>query len=87
MAVARHLPPGRHRAGDRHLNFYDSRDNLGSGATGQTDGAQQLAVAAERVSVSITHPDRQTPSLALVAERLAMTAQAETARRDRWGYS
>ena len=28
MAVARHLPPGRHRAGDRHLNFYDSRDNL-----------------------------------------------------------
>ena len=30
LAVARHLPPGRHRAGDRHLNFYDSRDNLPS---------------------------------------------------------
>jgi hypothetical protein len=30
LAVARHLPPGRHRAGDHHLNFYDSRDNLGA---------------------------------------------------------
>ncbi|EUA07909.1 hypothetical protein I546_4912 [Mycobacterium kansasii 732] len=27
---ARHLPHGRSRAGDRHLNFYETRDNLGS---------------------------------------------------------
>ena len=28
LAVARHLPAGRSRAGDRHLNFHDYRDNL-----------------------------------------------------------
>ncbi|MGH3968282.1 MAG: hypothetical protein ACRDTV_09275, partial [Mycobacterium sp.] len=27
---ARHLPHGRTRAGDRHLKFYDTRDNLDS---------------------------------------------------------
>jgi len=27
-ADARQLPHGRSRAGDRHLNFYDARDNL-----------------------------------------------------------
>jgi hypothetical protein len=26
---ARHLPHGRSQAGDRHLNFYETRDNLG----------------------------------------------------------
>ena len=28
LAVARDLPAGRHRAGDRHLKFHDYRDNL-----------------------------------------------------------
>ena len=28
MADARHLPHGRSRAGDRHLKFYETRDNL-----------------------------------------------------------
>ena len=28
LAEARHLPRGRHRAGDRHLNFHETRDNL-----------------------------------------------------------
>jgi len=28
LAVAQHLPQGRHQAGDRHLNFYETRDNL-----------------------------------------------------------
>jgi hypothetical protein len=28
LAVAQHLPQGRHQAGDRHLNFHDTRDNL-----------------------------------------------------------
>ena len=28
MAVAQHLPQGRHQAGDRHLNFHETRDNL-----------------------------------------------------------
>ena len=28
MADAQHLPQGRHRAGDRHLKFYETRDNL-----------------------------------------------------------
>ena len=31
MASARHLPAGRHRAGDRHLKFHDYRDNLHAG--------------------------------------------------------
>lgn len=29
LAVARHLPHGRSPGGDRHLNFYGDRDNLG----------------------------------------------------------
>jgi hypothetical protein len=29
---ARHLPAGRHRAGDRHLKFHDYRDNFAAGA-------------------------------------------------------
>jgi hypothetical protein len=33
LAEARHLPRGRHRAGDRHLNFYDTRDKLASSAS------------------------------------------------------
>ena len=28
MAVAQHLPQGRSQAGDRHLNFHETRDNL-----------------------------------------------------------
>jgi len=28
LAVAQHLPRGRHQAGDRHLKFHDDRDNL-----------------------------------------------------------
>ena len=34
LAVARHLPHGRSRAGDRHLNFYETRDNLISNCRG-----------------------------------------------------
>ena len=36
LAVARHLPFGRSQAGDRHLNFYDERDNLFADASGPT---------------------------------------------------
>jgi len=28
LADAQHLPQGRHQAGDRHLNFHETRDNL-----------------------------------------------------------
>jgi len=28
LAVAQHLPRGRHQAGDRHLKFHEDRDNL-----------------------------------------------------------
>ena len=28
MAVAQHLPRGRHQAGDRHLKFHEDWDNL-----------------------------------------------------------
>jgi len=28
LAVAQHLPQGRSQAGDRHLNFHETRDNL-----------------------------------------------------------
>ena len=44
MADAQHRPQGRHQAGDRHLKFHETRDNLvaclvllrapGSGLTG-----------------------------------------------------
>ena len=30
LAVAQHLPQGRHQAGDRHLKFHEDRDNLES---------------------------------------------------------
>ena len=30
MADAQHLPQGRHQAGDRHLKFHETRDNLGA---------------------------------------------------------
>jgi len=28
LADAQHLPHGRHQAGDRHLKFHETRDNL-----------------------------------------------------------
>jgi len=28
LADAQHLPQGRRQAGDRHLNFHETRDNL-----------------------------------------------------------
>ena len=28
LADAQHLPEGRHQAGDRHLNFHETWDNL-----------------------------------------------------------
>jgi len=28
LAVTQHLPQGRSQAGDRHLNFHETRDNL-----------------------------------------------------------
>jgi len=31
LADAQHLPQGRHQAGDRHLNFHETRDNLALG--------------------------------------------------------
>jgi hypothetical protein len=30
LADARHLPHGRSQAGDRHLKFHETRDNLSS---------------------------------------------------------
>ena len=35
MADAQHLPQGRHQAGDRHLKFHESWDNLAITAAGQ----------------------------------------------------
>jgi transposase len=40
LADARHLPHGRSRAGDRHLNFYDTRNNLRRGVP---TGLQEIA--------------------------------------------
>lgn len=42
LAEARHLPPGRRRAGDRHLKIHDYLDNLavwGTGTSGITGEA------------------------------------------------
>ena len=41
MADARHLPHGRSRAGDRHLNFYETRDNLRDRVLGQLSQATE----------------------------------------------
>ena len=38
MADARHLPLGRSQAGDRHLNFHETRDNLDGRLVGVLDG-------------------------------------------------
>jgi hypothetical protein len=53
LAVARHLPPGRHRAGDRHLNFYDSRDNL---ATLRRLGLRRIQMSKYCVAVALLFP-------------------------------
>jgi len=42
LAVAQHLPQGRCQAGDRHLNFHETRDNLDV-----ADGARPGQSAAE----------------------------------------
>ena len=31
LVVAQHLPQGRRQAGDHHLHFYETRDNLYAG--------------------------------------------------------
>ena len=60
LAEARHLPPGRHRAGDRHLNFYETRDNLSVGTLvlsvlsvgSASEGAEETAsTGADEMSV------------------------------------
>jgi len=38
---ARHLPHGRSRAGDRHLNFYETRDNLRRAVSGDCIGVHR----------------------------------------------
>jgi hypothetical protein len=38
LAVAQHLPQGRHQAGDRHLKFHDVRDNLRLGLRPEDPG-------------------------------------------------
>jgi hypothetical protein len=44
LADAQPLPHGRSRAGDRHLNFYKIRDNLGrTGYRGSVAGAMPTA--------------------------------------------
>ena len=46
MAVAQHLPRGRHQAGDRHLKFHDDRDNLVAVAVGPLGGRPGCSSAA-----------------------------------------
>ena len=41
MADAQHLPHGRHQAGDRHLNFHETRDNLVNDAAADIEGHRQ----------------------------------------------
>ena len=49
MAVAQHLPQGRSQAGDRHLNFHETRDNLAVHDPGKviTDLALSLALGGD----------------------------------------
>jgi hypothetical protein len=46
---ARHLPHGRSRAGDRHLNFYETRDNLAR-MGGSTSGFRRLCTCRKRLN-------------------------------------
>jgi len=45
LAVAQHLPRGRCQAGDRHLNFHETRDNLVSENRGQTNVSRKAGQA------------------------------------------
>ena len=47
LADARHLPHGRSRAGDRHLNFYETRDNLHTHSTTTTASDDGQIVSTE----------------------------------------
>ena len=73
MAVAQHLPHGRHQAGDRHLKFHDVRDNLhvqpatdkGSGHLPPKKRLQILLDAQKQVLRHASRPLRRDVTLKL----------------------
>jgi thioredoxin 1 len=74
LAVAQHLPQGRYQAGDRHLNFHETRDNLATGATFDSLLAQASGpVAVEFMSYGCAHCRALEPIVQEVAEDIAAT--------------
>ncbi len=58
MADAHHLPQGRRRAGDRHLKFYETRDNLGvHRMSRQTQTPMRKVAAASLIGTTIEFYD------------------------------
>jgi class 3 adenylate cyclase len=55
LAVAQHLPQGSCQAGDRHLNFHETRDNLGIRGVAVHETARIMALGgAGEILVSST---------------------------------
>jgi len=76
LAVAQHLPRGRHQAGDRHLKFHEDRDNL------KIDRHRTLVTGAARLAQ--LEPVLQVPDGSAVTlewgERTVIDGQADAAR-------
>jgi hypothetical protein len=52
LAVAQHLPRGRHQAGDRHLKFHEDRDNLPKSFRRDVEHARAFAEVATATDAS-----------------------------------
>src|ERR1700682_6405566 len=83
---ARHLPHGRSRAGDRHLNFYETRDNLDTKAVECPVGGAQRAGQPEpfmqqRVQPLAGRLAREVAHVGACAERIALTRRDDNPHR------
>ena len=56
MAVAQHLPQGRHQAGDRHLKFHEDRDNLNGKPATVNEDTDFTAILRRRLFVAAPDP-------------------------------
>jgi len=85
LAVAQHLPRGRHQAGDRHLKFHEDRDNLGVRATHlEVCGFRSYGTEAQRLQLdaplAVVHADNSQGKTSL-AEAVEFLLTGATSRR------
>ena len=99
LAVAQHLPQGRSQAGDRHLNFHETRDNLRRHPSPRcaAAAASRPGTPRPRARPTSNHsyvPDQPTapadqhpPGRAGLLANLARTAPHPTSRAERPDHS